>query len=118
MWGDALSPNPKPMQFRAWKPMRPRRNTLCGYIEISVPSIGLNLDDLGVHEMGSRRWVSLPARPIIDRDGIALRDEKNKIRYVANIKWLSHAISERFSERVIALLLQHYPDALDHGGAS
>jgi hypothetical protein len=55
-------------------------------------------------------------RARFDADHNVQRDEKDKIRYSAPFRFLTHALSARFSERVIQLLLQHHPDALDADG--
>ena len=41
----------------------------------------LKIYDCAIHEKGGRRWVSLPGRPMIDREGVALKDENGKTKY-------------------------------------
>jgi hypothetical protein len=103
-------PNP-PMQLRSWTPRR--SGTLRGFASISVPAIGLELDDISVHVLGERRWANLPGKPMLDRDGNVLRDERGKVKYAAPLRWLTRGLALRFSERVVALVLEHNPGAFD-----
>jgi hypothetical protein len=100
-----------PMQLRNWRPVQ--RNTLRGFINVTVPAIGLTIDYVAIHVLGSRRWTALPVRPLIDSEGQLLRDEAGKIKYVATFRWITHGIARRFSALCIELLLTHHPDALD-----
>jgi hypothetical protein len=102
------------MFFRTWRPVR--RGSLCGFLVIEVPSLGMALDDIAVHQMNGKRWAALPAHAMIGPDGETIRDERGKVRYAARIRWLNHSIANRFSDRVIALLLEHEPRALDAEG--
>jgi hypothetical protein len=101
------SANPKPIRLRKWS--RVQRNTLRGFADLTVPGIGLDIDDVAIHEKGGRRWASLPARPMIDANGVTLRDEKGKVRYSSPLRWLNHGLAARFGERVVALVLKHRP---------
>jgi|SRR6516162_5900220 hypothetical protein len=98
------------MRLRSWQPYR--RGTLRGFAAVSVPAIGIELDDI-MHVSGSRRWANLPGKPMLDRDGQPLRDEKGKIRYSSPIRWITHGLAARFGERVVALVLEHDPGAFD-----
>ena len=85
------SANPKPLQFRTWRPYW--RSTLHGFVSISAPSIGLEIDDIAVHVKGERRWVSLTTRAMVSSDGQLLRDEKGKIRHASPLRWLTHGLA-------------------------
>jgi hypothetical protein len=77
----------------------PRRsNTLYGFVAVAIPELHLTITDLTVHEKNGRRWVGLPAHPVIDRDGTARRDD--------------------CGARVIAALLEFAPSAFDKAGGS
>jgi hypothetical protein len=99
------------MRLRKWS--RVQRNTRRGFADLIVPSIGLDIDDVAIHEKGGRRWASLPARPMIGAYGVTLRDEKGKVRYINTLRWLTPANASRFSGRVVALVLEHDPGAFD-----
>jgi hypothetical protein len=50
----------------------------------------------GAYRQGARRQWAVPQRVVLPP-----------------FRWLTHGISAQFSERVIKLVLQHHPDALD-----
>lgn len=89
-----------------WRPLR--RNSLLGFAKIELPS-GMVIADVTVLIGERGPWASPPSRPMIDRDGIVLRDEKNKIRYQPIIEFTSKSVRYRFSAQVIAALRQAYP---------
>jgi hypothetical protein len=72
------------MILRTWRLMR--RNTLCGFATVELPS-GLVIEGIAVHVRGDRAWASPPARPILDENGHALRDDRGKIRYAEILRW-------------------------------
>lgn len=104
---------PTRLRLRAWRPMR--RNTLRGFASVTL-AIGLDIDDVAVHATGSRTWVSLPGRPMLDGDGRALRDDSGKIRYALPLRWSTHDLASAFGQRVVALVRAAHPGALDDGG--
>lgn len=77
---------------------------------------GLNIDDVAVHVSGGRRWATLPGKPMIDGEGRALRDERGKVKYALPIRWSTHSLASEFGRRVIELVHQQHPSALDEGG--
>ena len=44
------------------------KNTLQGFLTLSLPAIGLRIKDVCLHEKNGSKWVSMPARPY-DQDG-------------------------------------------------
>jgi len=46
-----------------------RKNTLQGFLTILLPSVGLEIRDLGLHEKNGKRWLQLPAKPYTKPDG-------------------------------------------------
>lgn len=99
--------------LRSWRPLR-RGSTLLGFAAISLPN-GLLIDGISIHRRGERRWAQLPRRPMLDADGLALRDEGGKIRYASQLRWATHGLSARFGQRVIQLVVAEHPDAFDEG---
>jgi hypothetical protein len=71
-----------------------------------------------VHESKGRRWVGLPAKPQIGRDGVARRDARGKIAYTPVLQFTDRETSNAFSARVIDVLLERFPDAFTDGGAA
>jgi hypothetical protein len=90
---------------------RRRSNTLFGFVTVVVPEMRLRIIDLPVHESGGRRWAGLPARAQLDKDGTARRDDRGKVLYAAVLQFLDRDTRDAFSDRVIAALLEAYPDA-------
>src|SRR5262249_58981578 len=45
----------------AFKPYA--KNTLIGFVDLMLPSIGLTISGCTVHEKGESRWIGLPGRP-------------------------------------------------------
>lgn len=99
-----------------WKPMR--SNTLFGFVDIVVPELHLRVKECTAHESHGKRWVGLPAKPQITRDGVVRRNENSKVVYTAILQFTDRATSDAFSERVIAALLATYPHAFDEEGVA
>jgi hypothetical protein len=99
-----------------FKPLR--SNTLRGFIDIVVPEIRLRITGASVHESHGRRWVGLPAKPQITREGSVRPDDRGKIAYSAILQFTDRATSDAFSARAIAALLERFPDAFADGGAA
>src|SRR3954452_855271 len=76
------------------------RNTLRGFARVRFAS-GLVLNEIAIHVGGDdgRTWASPPARPMIDRDGVVMRDQRT-----GNVRYQS--------DRIIRALRDRYPDAL------
>jgi hypothetical protein len=60
-------------------------------------------------------WASLPAKPVLDRDG-KHREEGGKKQYAAILGWRSRELSDAFSTKVVELVRATHPDAFDDGG--
>jgi hypothetical protein len=97
------------MKILDWRPMR--WNSLPGFVKIEMPS-GLVIADVTV--LGGERgaWASPPSKPMLGRDGIALKDQNGKIKYCPIIEFTSKEVRDRFSTGVIQALRREHPDAL------
>jgi hypothetical protein len=92
----------------------PRRsNTLFGFATVYIPALQLRIFDLSVHEKNGKRWCGLPAKPWVDRDGIAKRGDDGKIIYAPVLEFADQATRHAFSDRVIAALLIKFPRLFD-----
>jgi hypothetical protein len=90
----------------------PRRsNTLFGFCDITVPEMHLKIHDLAVHEKNGKRWINLPAKPMITREGLMKRDDQNKIIYTPVLEFVDRETKDAFSQRTIEALLARFPDA-------
>jgi hypothetical protein len=88
-------------------------NTLRGFVTIIVPELKLRIiRDLSVHEKGSSRWVALPAKPQLGRDGAARRGEDGRPKYDPILEFTDSKTRNAFGHRVIEALLEFAPAAL------
>jgi hypothetical protein len=98
------------MTLRSWKPMR--KGSLIGFAAISLPA-GLEIDDIPVLMTNGKARATLPARPVISSDGRVVKiPGTSKNQYVSFLRWRDRALSAAFSERVVELVRQAHPDAL------
>jgi len=96
------------IQILQWKPLR--KGSLLGFAKIEMPS-GMILSDVTVLQGGRGAWASPPSKPLIDRDGMVLKDANGKIRYAPLVEFTSKEIRDRFSAAVIDGLRASHPDA-------
>ena len=95
-----------------------RSNTLVGFLTIVIPELRLRVVDLSVHTKSGARWVSLPAKPQVNRDGTVRFDDRGKTAYATVLEFTDKATRAAFSDRVIDALLQFDPCAFDSEVAS
>jgi len=103
------------VNVESFKPLR--SNTLFGFANILIPELHLRIWEATVLESYGKRWVGLPAKPLISREGSVRRDERGKIAYSAILLFTDGAIRDAFSQRAIAALLERLPYAFADGGA-
>jgi hypothetical protein len=88
-------------------------NTLRGFCTIVVPELHLRIHDVSVFEKGDSRWVSLPAKPQIGRDGSVRKGENGKPLYTPVMEFTDKKVRDAFSHRVVAALLEFAPAAFE-----
>jgi hypothetical protein len=104
------SNRPAGLAIVGWKPMP--RNSLRGFADIKLPS-GLIIREAVVHNTNGRAWVNLPGKPMVDRDGQAVRDPATgKLKYAALLEWSDRAVADRFSAAVIDAIEAQHPGAV------
>jgi hypothetical protein len=109
-FGSEAPPKPR-LRVIAWRPLR--KNTLLGFVSIELAS-GLQIIDCTVHRSSGRLWIGMPAKPQIDSEGRQKRDPNTgKPSFTSVNQWRDRETSDRFSELVITLLRERYPDELD-----
>jgi hypothetical protein len=87
-------------------------SSLRGFAKVVLPS-GMTLTDVAIHVGDERAWASPPSRPMLNRDGIALRDAATgKIRYSPIISFSSKELRYRFSDAIIEAMRLARPDVL------
>ena len=99
---------------------RPHRSgTLYGFVDIFIPQLHLRIHELTVHEKNGQRWVGLPSRPQVTRDGTVRRDDQTGKTLYANILEITdRKTRDAFSARTIAALIAGFPEAFDHEEAA
>ena len=90
-----------------------RQHTLRGFARVRFPS-GLILDEISVHTAPSgKAWAIPPARPQLDAEGRALRDERGKVKYSPLVAFASPEIRTAWSGQVIEAVRAKFPQALN-----
>lgn len=101
---------PASLQLVAWTAVE--RNTLRGFASVKLRN-GLTINDVSVHTTNGKSWASLPSKPMLDRNGMAVRDAANgKIRYLPVLAWPNKPTADRFSIAVVAAVEAAHPDAV------
>lgn len=101
------------MVLEAFKAMQ--KGALRGFATVKLPG-GLTIADCPVCISRGKTWASLPAKPLLDRDGRHAELDGKK-RYAAILSWGDRATADAWSAAVVALVRQAHPEALDDGGA-
>jgi hypothetical protein len=55
-----------------WRPLK--RNSLRGFLSLTLEPSGIVLHDCALHRKGDREWIGLPGKPQMDRDGQQRKD--------------------------------------------
>jgi hypothetical protein len=97
-----------------FKPMR--SNSLYGFVDLVIPELRLRIREATVHASHGRRWIGVPAKPQVGRDGQAKRDDRGKIAYSPVLQFLDRDVGDAFSQRAIAALIEAFPHAFDEDG--
>jgi hypothetical protein len=88
------------------------RNTLRGFATIRIAEMRLEIRDVAIHARDDARWIQLPARPQLDRNGAPIRDATTgKIAYSTILEFFDRPTRDAFQHAVIAALLDRYPRA-------
>ena len=106
------------IEILAFKPTR--KNSLLGFAKIGLPS-GMVLIEVCILTGTNGPWASPPSKPMIDRDGQALREPNGKLKYSPVVDFKDKHTRERFSQAVIAAMRTSLPDVFrdsDNANAS
>jgi hypothetical protein len=77
------------------------KNTLKGFLDLELPS-GLVLRECSLHERDGKKWIGLPGKPQIDRDGKVRKDASGgKALYVNVVGFATKEARERFRAAAI-----------------
>ena len=77
-----------------------RSNTLVGFCTVFIPGLHLKIIDCSVHQKDRSRWIALPAKAQINKDGTVRRDQRGKILYAAVLEF-DRPTREAFGSRVL-----------------
>jgi hypothetical protein len=102
--GEAASFGPPPspsITASDWRPMV--RNTLRGFVTLTLRPSGLVLRECAAHEQGERRWIGLPGKPQLDQDGRHRIDPATgKKLYTPVVEILGKEERDRFQRLALA----------------
>jgi hypothetical protein len=93
--------------IRVFKPME--RNMFRGFCTAKLPS-GMVIADDTIHVSNGKVWASPPSKPMISREGAALKDASGKVRYQPIIEFRDKETRDRWSAAVIEALRQAHPE--------
>jgi hypothetical protein len=103
------------VKVESFRPLR--SHSLYGFADLLIPELRLRIKEASVHQSRGRRWIGLPAKPQIDREGRVRQGERGKPAYTNILQFTDRDTSDAFSDRVIEALLAAFPSAFDEGGA-
>jgi hypothetical protein len=84
-----------------WRPMQ--RNSLQGFVTLTLEPSGIVLHDCTVHQKEGREWVGLPGKPQVDRDGQPRKDTTSgKTLYTPVVEIPDRVARERFQRVAMA----------------
>ena len=119
--GGELAPSPpaKKLTVEVENFRAHRSGSLYGFIDVLIPELHLRIHDCTVHANHdhTRRWIGMPGKPMIMRDGAAKRDQQGKISYAPVIEIVHRGTRAAFSARAIEALLERFPTAFDEAAA-
>jgi len=87
------------------------KGALIGFVKVELPS-GMVLAGVAIMAAERGPWASPPAKPMIGRDGAAMRDAKGKARYAPIVEFRTKELRDRFSSGVIEALRASHPGVL------
>jgi hypothetical protein len=107
---DAASPDMLYVEAQNFRALR--RNTLRGFLDVFVPTLGITIRGVSLHQRDGRWWASAPGRARVGQDGVQRRDSGGQLQFVPVFEFLDRAAQDRFSEAVLAALHVSRPDVL------
>ncbi|MCX7178014.1 MAG: hypothetical protein NTX56_04325 [Proteobacteria bacterium] len=99
-----------PVSLLAWKSIP--RNSLRGFAKIRIGK-SLIISDVAVHCSNGRKWAQPPSKPVLNSEGVAVKDDRGKMKYIPMIEWADRDAADRFSEGVIAAVERENPGQTD-----
>jgi hypothetical protein len=97
------------MRLLRWKPVV--KNSLRGFCDVELPN-GLQIYEIPVLSSHGKYRAALPSRPQIV-DGRHKTDPNGRPAYTPILQWRSRDLSDAFSAKVVALVMERHPEAFD-----
>jgi hypothetical protein len=82
------------VNFRAY-----HKNTLRGFTTLLMPTLGLEIRDVTIHEKNGSKWLGLPAKPFEKQDGTT--------SWIPIVRFTKREIWERFQREALLALNKH-----------
>jgi hypothetical protein len=98
------------MKIADWRAVR--KNSLLGFAKVELPG-GMVISDVTILSGERDPWASPPSKPMINRNGAAVKDLNGKVRYSPTIEFTSKEVRDRFSNAVVEALRLAQPEALE-----
>jgi hypothetical protein len=77
------------------------KNSLRGFVTLILPS-GLVIHDCSLHEKDGRRWIGLPGKPQLDRDGRQRKDANGKPLFIVILEIEDRNAKTAFQRQALA----------------
>jgi hypothetical protein len=103
-----------PITIAEFKPLY--RATLRAFFTAGMPS-DLVLHELALHHRDGAWWVQPASKPMLSKDGTALRDESGRIRYSPIVSFRTKEARDRFNRAVLDALRRAHPEVFAEDGA-
>jgi hypothetical protein len=103
-----------PILISDWTPRV--SGTLRGFCTAHLPS-GMILHEVGIHTRNGSWWASPANKPLLSKDGTALRDDAGKVRYSPVVSFDSKQTRARLSRAVLDALRRAHPEVFAEDGA-
>lgn len=79
------------------------RNSLRGFVTVRIRALRLKIVDCTVNDSSGRRWIGLPGKAQINRDGEVIRKD-GKVQYTPTCGFDSKEVGDAFSAAVLTAL--------------
>src|SRR6516164_3949771 len=87
-----------------WRPVQ--KNTLQGFCTLTIEPGGIVLHECSLHEKAGKRWIGLPGKPQLDRDGQQRKDPTTGKTLYTPIVEIAKATRERFQAAALEAIDQ------------
>jgi hypothetical protein len=103
---EAPMPTPQ-ISITDWKPRI--SGSLRGFCTARLPS-GMILHEVGIHTRNGSWWASPASKPMLNKEGVVLRDEAGKVRYSPIVSFADKQTRDRLSRAVVDALRAARPE--------